>query len=110
MAPIVNTSAIPSVQSDGDGSDDNNSDVGMVTSMGGGDLKDRMEQFERAVEGQAHTLKRTADWFRDQIRGLETFIGIVKREATDCRLKLEREIDYEAKEYPENFDAQIRAH
>ena len=95
MAPIVNTSVIPSVQSDGDGSDDNNSDVGMVTSMGGEDLKDRMDQLERAVEGQAHSLKRTADWFRDQIRGLETYIGGVKRETTDCRLKFKREIDHD---------------
>ena len=48
----------------------------------------KWRQDEQAVE-----LTRISDWFQTQIRSVETFIGRVRRETFDCRLKFKRGIE-----------------
>ena len=69
--------------------------------------KAEIETLKWEVSEAMTRIEHVSDWSRSQIRGNETYIGRVRRETFDCRLKFKREIEKDVRDYLGNIDSQL---
>merc|ERR1711891_345 len=69
--------------------------------------KAEIETLKWEVSEAMTRIEHVSDWSRTQIRGNETYIGRVRRETFDCRLKFKREIEKDVRDYLGNIDSQL---
>merc|ERR1711974_394900 len=62
-----------------------------------------MGELSEALARIDHMSDRT----RTQLRSTETYIGRVRRETFDCRLKFKRELECDARDYLGNIGSQL---
>ena len=70
-------------------------------------VKEELAKGTKSDVEESTAAGRLSDWPQTQFRSLETYIGRVRRETYDCRLKFKREVEYEVRDYLFNLDAQI---
>merc|ERR1711974_340095 len=74
------------------------------------------ENSERKAENEAmkwelgdtsSRIDQMSDWTPTQRRSADTYIGRVRRETFDCRLKFKRGIECDVRDYLSNIDSQL---